>query len=76
MDITTRNIEQCDAVSVLNAIMDSFVQNPVNRAMTKMDEVKTTTQALSVQVQRIADQFDGITKADIEAELNENTTQS
>jgi hypothetical protein len=45
MSLQDRYIEQCTAEEVLSVITDNLVQNPVNRAMTKMDQVIAAVQA-------------------------------
>jgi hypothetical protein len=45
MSLQNRQIEQCTAEEVLSAIIYGLVQNPVNRAMTKMDQVIAAVQA-------------------------------
>jgi len=45
MSLQDKYIEQCQAEEVLSAIIYGLVQNPVNRAMTKMDQVIAAVQA-------------------------------
>lgn len=49
-NLRDRFIEQCQAEEVLSSIIDNFVQNPVSRAVKKMDEVKTEVDTKAAEV--------------------------
>lgn len=72
------NINSMDADKLAQKIADQLQLPEIDTTelAKEGDNPEATNSKILEEVQRIADQFDGITKADIEAELNETTTQS